>query len=429
MLKKTSFLIILVICTSLLLAACQLLPQTVAPQNPAPDAADTAVARTVVYELTRSAFKTLAVQVTQALQPTQGQQGVTVIPVVVTATPIPPTQTPYVITATPKATTAVPAKTQASSTKKSPTKTGTPKTQTPTPEKLCNQMQFIKDVTVADGKNYTGGTAFKKTWRVKNIGTCTWNTSYELVFSKGNNMGPDSVKLADEVKPGNEADISVDLVAPTSSGSYTGYYMLKNDKGVLFGWGENASKSIWVKIVVGSPTPAPTSNGNSRDFANDFCRASWSTDNGDISCPSSSQNFTNGSVTYTSSPKLETGATDDEATLILIPNNGADGYIKGVYPTIKVKTGENFTAVIGCLYDRPKCSVRYTLKYKIKGEDDEHELDSWEEDYNEEWQRVNVDLNSLVGKSVHLIFLVENLNDSSKDDAFFIMAPKVYTKK
>ena len=39
----------------------------------------------------------------------------------------------------------------------------------------CDWAQFITDVTVPDGAKYEPGATFKKTWRLKNIGTCTWD--------------------------------------------------------------------------------------------------------------------------------------------------------------------------------------------------------------------------------------------------------------
>ena len=46
----------------------------------------------------------------------------------------------------------------------------------------CDWAQFVADVTVPDGTSYAANTAFRKTWRLKNIGACTWTTSYALVF-------------------------------------------------------------------------------------------------------------------------------------------------------------------------------------------------------------------------------------------------------
>jgi len=57
----------------------------------------------------------------------------------------------------------------------------------------CDRAQFISDVTVPDGTTFAPGAAFNKTWRLKNVGTCTWTTSYSLVFDSGEKMGgPDS---------------------------------------------------------------------------------------------------------------------------------------------------------------------------------------------------------------------------------------------
>ena len=63
----------------------------------------------------------------------------------------------------------------------------------------CNWAQFIADVTVPDGTNYAPGTTFKKTWRLKNIGTCAWgSTDVSLIFDSGERMGA----------PASNADLS-----------------------------------------------------------------------------------------------------------------------------------------------------------------------------------------------------------------------------
>src|SRR5271157_1067465 len=53
----------------------------------------------------------------------------------------------------------------------------------------CNWAQFVADVTVPDGTTLAPGATFTKTWRLENIGNCTWTTSYALVFSSGSAMG------------------------------------------------------------------------------------------------------------------------------------------------------------------------------------------------------------------------------------------------
>ncbi|MEM5773401.1 MAG: NBR1-Ig-like domain-containing protein, partial [Anaerolineaceae bacterium] len=89
-----------------------------------------------------------------------------------------------------------------------PTATYNPPTATPTP---CYWAQFVKDVTIPDGTEIDAGADFTKTWRLKNIGACAWNTGFDLVFSSGNAMdSPAAVDFPKTVQPGETVDVSVD---------------------------------------------------------------------------------------------------------------------------------------------------------------------------------------------------------------------------
>lgn len=122
-------------------------------------------------------------------------------------------------------------------------------TATPQP---CNQAAFVSE-TIPDGTKFDPGTEFTKSWRLKNIGTCTWNPNYKLVFFDGSQMsGPNSVKLDDYVAPGEKIDILVDLKSPAKAGTYTGYWKLQADDGSKFG-------QVFVQIKVVSATFAVTS--------------------------------------------------------------------------------------------------------------------------------------------------------------------------
>jgi hypothetical protein len=115
---------------------------------------------------------------------------------------------------------------------------------------------FVADVTIPDGKVIAPGAAFTKTWKLQNGGTTTWTSSYSLAFASGVQMGDTtSVPLPQSVPPGAQIDISVDMVAPTQTGSYQGYWKMKNASGQFF------NDSVYVLITVGNPgtTPPPTS--------------------------------------------------------------------------------------------------------------------------------------------------------------------------
>ena len=124
-----------------------------------------------------------------------------------------------------------------------------------------DKATFVADVTVPDGTTFTAGQAFVKTWQVKNAGTSTWTSSYSLVFVRGAQMGgPTSVPLSDTVSPGATANLSLSLTAPNTLGTYTGFWMLRNPAGQLFGISADANQPVYVKIAVGKvgSTPQPT---------------------------------------------------------------------------------------------------------------------------------------------------------------------------
>ena len=144
----------------------------------------------------------------------------------------------------------------ASPTLELPSPTSTP-TQSPPPTAIshCDWVAFVKDVTIPDGTVIERDKTFTKTWRLKNRGTCTWTTSYSLVFRDGSLMdGPINMSLPHNVNPGESVDISVSLKAPHKLGSYRGYWMLRNSAGVLFGFGDSANKAFFVDIRSGSDT-------------------------------------------------------------------------------------------------------------------------------------------------------------------------------
>jgi uncharacterized repeat protein (TIGR01451 family) len=124
---------------------------------------------------------------------------------------------------------------------------------------LCDKAQFVADVNVPDGTIFPPGANFTKTWRLKNVGSCTWTTSYRLVFFSGEQMGAvSSVPFTRDVAPGQTIDISVNLTAPSSPGSYRGLWMFKNSHGTLFGIGAQANKPWWLEIRVSGATATST---------------------------------------------------------------------------------------------------------------------------------------------------------------------------
>ena len=130
--------------------------------------------------------------------------------------------------------------------------TSVPPTRTPPPTQSCDVAQFVDDVTIPDGTILAPNAAFTKTWRLKNIGTCSWTTSYAIVFSSGEAMnGPATQALTGNVNPGQTIDISVNLTAPSTDGDYKGYWKLRNASSGLF-------SQFYVDIKVKTPATGPT---------------------------------------------------------------------------------------------------------------------------------------------------------------------------
>jgi len=128
----------------------------------------------------------------------------------------------------------------------------------------CNWASFVADITVRDGTAFMPGVAFIKTWRLKNVGTCAWTDSYSLVFVSGDPLGGNASYPVPATAPGQMADVSLNMNAPTTPGHYRGYWMLAAPDGTRFGLGTKADKPFWVDINVskpGTPTPEPGGPG------------------------------------------------------------------------------------------------------------------------------------------------------------------------
>ena len=121
-------------------------------------------------------------------------------------------------------------------------------------QQSCDNAAYVDDITIPDFAEIAPGAQFVKTWRIKNNGTCIWNTNYRLVFGYGGD-GTDWKKvppayLTKVVNPGEEIDVSMTLSAPVNTGQYGAHFRMQNDKGYNFG----TDLTIIIKVS-GTPTP------------------------------------------------------------------------------------------------------------------------------------------------------------------------------
>lgn len=324
-----------------------------------------------------------------------------------------------------------------------PTVTGTPPTPTntvtPAPSS-CDRAQFISDVTVPDGTSFAPGIGFTKTWRLKNVGTCTWS-NYSIMFDSGEKMGgPDSAVIPTSVAPGQTVDITIALSSPTTAGTYRGYWKLKNNNNIPFGIGSGGTKSFWVEIKVsgtginpttptaGTPstpvTPVTPGAGTSYDFVANVCTATWYSGAGQLPCPGTDGDA-KGFVLIQNTPKLENNTIDNRPGLLTYPQNINNGYIQGIYPTYKVKAGDKFRATVNCEGGATSCYVVYRLDYTVAGSNNVQTFWAFVEKYEGQYYSANIDLTPLVGQDVKFILTVLSTGSPVGDRALWV-APMIY---
>ena len=122
---------------------------------------------------------------------------------------------------------------------------------TQSPASACtNGMVFVSDVTITDGHQVYQGEKFRKIWRIKNTGSCVWNTNYTFVFVSGDQMSGRNISVPQIVQPGQTVDLGVDMVAPNANGTYRGYWQMRSPQGLNFG------ETIWAKVRVNGANPS-----------------------------------------------------------------------------------------------------------------------------------------------------------------------------
>ena len=396
-----------------ILSACNLVDKTAQTPAQNPGLIYTAAAQTVAAQLTQAAVGTPVVFPTSALptvqpSPTQNvvvQPSQTTIP---TNTAVPPTPIPATSTTI------------------------------PTP---CDRASFVKE-NYEDGSELAAGTNFVKKWTLKNTGTCTWNSSYSLVFVSGDSMGsPASQQLTTGVvSPGDSIEVAVGLVSPTAAKTYQGFFQLRNSAGSLFGIGTDAKANFWVKIKVvvpstATPTPTQTTTPTVQptltatpsaalqfDLVTRGPSASWSTTTNTSLPWGDPTEDKNGMAYAVNNHKMEDRYTYPYQ-LITLPVASDGGYIRGRYEPYTIQTGDHFRTAIGMAAGCTNVKVRYQIKYEESGA--ETLLGEWLESCDGSLTFIDKDLGGLVGKTVNFILIVTRESGNMSLDLTYWVFPRV----
>ena len=270
-----------------------------------------------------------------------------------------------------------------------------------------------------DGSYFAPYNTFTYIWTIKNIGTTTWTTDYDLVFISGTKMtNKVVVPFPHNVKPGKMIEISLPHTAPKIPGNYQGFWMLGNKNGETFGIGEKAEQPLKTKITVVNVDP-----NNSYDFLLNFCQADWWNGQGEtIKCPGEPRQIS-GFVYFSTQPTLENGPSD-KPVLWVHSNNILEGIISGRYPAYKVMNGDHFKAKVGCIVGYPKCNVTFKLLYRV-GNDSHQSLGTWKELYGGGITTIDVDLSDLAGQSVQFVLRMTSTNNYPASAQGFWMTPRI----
>ena len=283
---------------------------------------------------------------------------------------------------------------------------------TPTSTILCDAASFIKDVTIPDGMVLGRGTNFTKTWRIQNVGSCTWTSSYSVVFINGNGLSASTTNpLTGYIAPGNYVDLSVNMVTPNTDGHYRGFWELLNSSGALFGIGPQANNPFWVDINVSGPSYT------AYDFALNFCNATWQNNDGNLPCPGTAGD-PRGYVLNLANPVMGGGKAENEPGLLTVPKNSYNGLVRGIYPATQIQSGDHFRALIGCQYKANGCNVMFKLNYQLGNS--ASTLGQWPEKYDGRYYPVDIDLSPLNGQNVTFQLIVSANGSGYQDQALWI---------
>jgi len=280
-----------------------------------------------------------------------------------------------------------------------PSSTPPSSTQAPT---QCDEAKFGADVSVPDNTTFAPGTAFTKTWRIRNVGSCTWTTSYAIVFAGGDKMGaPDILPMPGTVVPGNAIDISIPMVAPNTAGTYRGDWKLRNANGQVFGMGAQ-NKPFWVQIQVASSQPTTV------DFLAQAKNATWTSGvgtnpgtvlpyNGPIDDP-------DGAVKIVQSVELEDGQISGKI-LLTYPRRVDNGYVAGIYPPYKVQAGNHLKARLAFMTDQDGHCGAGNVTFFVHYYDNNtiKPLGEWSKTCTGQQKAIDIDLSKLVGNTVQFI--------------------------
>ncbi len=287
-------------------------------------------------------------------------------------------------------------------------------------ENCTNKFAFVSDVTFPDGTMTLPYTTFTKSWYIQNIGTCTWNSGYKIVYYSGDKQGTaESFPLfsSDKItKTGESVVASVKLYAGESQDkTYTTYWAMQSDDGEVFNGGESQNIPLSSKFVVGSEY----------NFYENLAGAICSDDDGYFYCGSSDRSSGRGVAFYEGSPTVESNYAGQPAIVIGTPLTEG-GTTRVSFGPVQVPLGTWLRASISCRPNAPLCNANVRLLVQVEGQTTQQvtETQEFNDGFTTEW---NVELSDYGyhDQSLTYTFEVEAIGGGDLDDLIVIQLPRL----
>lgn len=286
-------------------------------------------------------------------------------------------------------------------------------------ENCTNKFAFVSDVNFPDGTMTLPYTTFTKSWYIQNIGTCTWNSNYKIVYYSGDKKGTaDSFPLftSDKIaKTGESIIASVKLYAGETQSTYTTYWAMESDDGEVFNGGDAQNIPLSSKFVVGSQY----------NFYENLSGAICSDDAGYFYCGSSDRTSGRGVVYYESNPTVESNYAGQPGIIIGTPLTEG-GITRVSFGPVQVPRGTWLRASISCRPDTPLCNTKVRLLVQAEGltEQQVTETQEFNDGFTTQW---NVQLSDYGyhDQSLTYTFEVEAIGGGDTDDEIVIQVPRL----
>jgi hypothetical protein len=106
----------------------------------------------------------------------------------------------------------------------------------PTATQTCqDNLSYLEDLTIPDGKQVSPGEMLDKRWKVKNSGSCNWDARYQLRLVAGPGLGAKESQALYPARSGTEFDLRILFTAPDQAGTYRSAWQAYDPRGQPFG--------------------------------------------------------------------------------------------------------------------------------------------------------------------------------------------------